>query len=292
VTTPDDDRTAPVDLPFPGTPAPGTPPPGTPVPVTVPPAPPAAPDQSAPRAAPDLPAPPPPPTSGATDPARSTAMPSGEAATHGAQIARPAPVPSSATGPMPAAAPSRPTAASGSTPALVFGVLLVGVGALLLLTRLTDISLGGDAWPLWLVVPGVACLVAALALPHRQGLGLAIAGAIITTVGLIVWVQETWDAYATWAYAWALVAPTAAGAGTFLYGAVKGDGDLVRNGLRSIVVGLALFAGFALFFEGVIGLSGEPVAAVGDVLPFAVIGLGALLVVVSVVGGSRGKTAR
>jgi hypothetical protein len=174
----------------------------------------------------------------------------------------------------------------------VFGVLLVGVGALLLLTRLTDISLGGDAWPLWLVVPGVACLVASFALPRRQGLGLAIAGAIVMTVGLILWVQETTDAYATWAYAWALVAPTAPGVGTFLFGAVKGDGELVRNGLRSTVVGLALFAGFALFFEGVIGLSGEPVAAFADVLPFAVIGLGVLLVVVSVVGGSRGKAAR
>jgi hypothetical protein len=196
------------------------------------------------------------------------------------------------SGPVPASAPPRPSATSGSTPALVFGVLLVGVGGLLLLTRLTDISLGGDSWPLWLVVPGVALLVASFALPQRQGLGLAIAGAIVATIGLILWVQETYDAYATWAYAWALVAPTAPGAGTLLYGAVKGDGELVRNGLRSTAVGLALFAGFALFFEGVIGLSGEPIAAFGDVLPFAVIGLGVLLVVASVVGGNRGRAAR
>ena len=44
------------------------------------------------------------------------------------------------------------------------------------------------------------------------------------TIGLVLWVQETYDAYATWAYAWALVAPTAPGVGTLLYGAVKGDG--------------------------------------------------------------------
>ena len=262
VTTPDDDPTAPVDLPFPGTPDSGTPVPA------------------------DAPGPPPPPASNSTGVASASAMPSGAAPGPGAQFARPASVQA------PAAAPARPAPAFGSTPALVFGVLLVGVGALLLLTRLTDISLGGDAWPLWLVVPGVACLVASFALPRRQGLGLAIAGAILTTIGLILWVQETTDAYATWAYAWALVAPTAPGVGTILYGAVKGDGELVRNGLRSTVVGLALFAGFALFFEGVIGLSGEPVAAFGDVLPFAVIGLGLLLVVMSVVGGSRGRAAR
>jgi len=261
VTTPDDDPTAPVDLPFPGTPASGT------------------------STSPDVPAPPPPPSAAAA-----AATPASGGAGPAAGIA--AGTAAQASGPLPVAAPPRPSAASGSTPALVFGVLLVGVGGLLLLTRLTDISLGGETWPLWLVVPGVACLVASFALPQRQGLGLAIAGAIVTTIGLILWVQETYDAYATWAYAWALVAPTAPGVGTLLYGAVKGDGELVRTGLRSTAVGLALFAGFALFFEGVIGLSGEPIAAFGDVLPFAVIGLGVLLVVASVVGGNRGKAAR
>lgn len=264
MTTPDDDPTAPVDLPFPGPPAPGSPAPAA------------------------VPAPPPPPTVGESS--RPDATGSIGAAT---EPARPAAASApTASGPMPAATMPRSDAASSNTPALVFGVLLVGVGGLLLLTRLTDISLGGDAWPLWLVVPGVACLVASFALPRRQGLGLAIAGAIVTAVGLILWVQGTYDAYATWAYAWALVAPTAPGVGTFLYGAVNGDGELVRNGLRSTVVGLALFAGFALFFEGVIGLSGEPIAAFGDVLPFAVIGLGVLLVVASIVGGNRGKAAR
>ena len=189
MTTPDDDPTAPVDLPFPGTPASGTPVPPT------------------------APGPPPPPASGA---AGTSSLPSRAAPGPGAQPTPPASVQA------PAAATPHPTPAPGSTPALVFGVLLVGVGALLLLTRLTDISLGGDAWPLWLVVPGVACLVASFALPRREGLGLAIAGAIVTTVGLILWAQELTDAYATWAYAWALVAPTAPGVGTFLFGAVQG----------------------------------------------------------------------
>ena len=191
--TPDDDATAPVDLPFPGAPSPGTP------------------------ASSDVPGPPPPPAAAPTPTAgmsRPEATPRDPVRPDAASASVPPP-----TGPTHPVPP--PAGGSGSTPALVFGVLLVGVGGLLLLTRLTDISLGSDAWPLWLVVPGVACLVASFAMPQRQGLGLAIAGAIVTTVGLILWVQETYDAYATWAYAWALVAPTAPGVGTLLYGALR-----------------------------------------------------------------------
>jgi len=174
----------------------------------------------------------------------------------------------------------------------VIGVILVIVGAVLLLTRATDLAFGPDAWPLWIVVPGVAMLIASFAVPPRGGLGLAVPGAIIAAVGLVLWVQDTYDAYATWAYAWALVAPTAPGLATLLYGSVKGDRELVRDGFRTTVVGLALFAGFAIFFEGILGLSGEPVANLDEVLPYAVIGLGVLLVVLSFVGGTRRGSRR
>ncbi|HEU0244512.1 MAG TPA: hypothetical protein VFQ75_11435 [Candidatus Limnocylindrales bacterium] len=177
-------------------------------------------------------------------------------------------------------------------PALVLGVLLLVIGGVLLVTRVTDVALGADAWPLWIIVPGLAMLIASFAIPPRGGLGLAIPGAIITTVGLVLWVQQTYDAYGTWAYAWALVAPTAPGVGTFLYGAVKGDGELVRDGLRMAGIGLALFAGFALFFEGVLGISGEPIANLDQVLPYAVIGLGLLFVVLSLFGGGRERRDR
>jgi hypothetical protein len=262
VTRPDDDATAPVDLPFPG----------------------ASSDPAAPATA-DPPGPPPPPAAG-------TAAAVPPRAPVGPPLAADGPVPSS-TGPTHAAPPRSPALGADAMPGLAFGVLLVAIGGTLLLTRLIDIGIDGDAWPLWIIVPGVAMLVASFAIPARGGLGLAIAGSIVATVGLIVWVQATYDAYATWAYAWALVAPAAAGVGTLLYGAVKGDGELVRNGLRMTLVGLALFAGFALFFEGILGLSGEPVAGFDELMPFVVIGLGALFVVLSVVGGGRrSRTAR
>jgi hypothetical protein len=186
----------------------------------------------------------------------------------------------------PAWAPATAPRSDGQ-PGLVIGIILVIVGALLLVTRVADVAFGPDSWPLWIVVPGVAMLVGSFAVAPRGGLGLAVPGAIIATVGLVLWVQERYDAYATWAYAWALVAPTAAGLGTLLYALVKGDRELVADGFRTTVVGLALFTGFALFFEGVVGLSGEPIANLDEVLPYGVIGLGVLLVALSLFGGSR-----
>jgi hypothetical protein len=66
-----------------------------------------------------------------------------------------------------------------------------------------------------------------------------------------------------------------------LYGLVHRDGQLVGDGLRTMLVGLGLFVGFALFFEGVLGLSGTPIANLDQVLPYVAIGLGILLVILS-----------
>jgi hypothetical protein len=170
---------------------------------------------------------------------------------------------------------------------MVVGIVLVVVGSLFLALRVADVSLGAHAWPLWIVVPGVAMLLGSLAIPPRGGLGLAVPGAILATVGLILWVQDAYGLYGTWAYAWALVAPTAPGVAMLLYGGVHGDRGLVSEGFRTTLTGIGLFLGFGLFFEGVIGVSGHRIANLDQVLPFAVIGLGLLLVVLSLFGGGR-----
>jgi hypothetical protein len=187
----------------------------------------------------------------------------------------PAPPP---VAPRPVGAPHQPLAG------LVAGVVLVVIGSLFLLGRVANIVLGPDAWPLWIIVPGIAMFAASLAIPPRGGVGLAIPGAIVTIVGLVLWVQATYDLYATWAYAWALVAPTGPGVGMLVYGFVRGERAMAGEGLRMMLVGLGLFLGFALFFEGVIGLSGDRVAGLEQVLPYVVIGLGVLLVVLSLTG--------
>lgn len=200
--------------------------------------------------------------------------------------APPGPPPAAPIGAPPAVTPPPPQqpAATGQQAGLVIGIILVVVGAAFLVGRVVDVSLGPDAWPLWIIVPGLVMLFGSFAIPPRNGLGLAIPGAIITMVGLVLWVQETFDLYATWAYAWALVAPTGPGLGMLLYGLARGDRELAGDGLRTTLVGLGLFFGFALFFEGVIGLSGSRIPGLDDALPYAAIGLGVLLVVLSLFG--------
>ncbi len=192
-----------------------------------------------------------------------------------------------ATPPRAPGAVDRGPAAGG----LVLGILLVVAGGLVLAARVLQLTFGPHAWPLWIVVPGVALLLGSFAIPNRSGLGMAIPGAILTMVGLILWVQDEYGVYATWAYAWALVAPTGPGIGMLLYGLVRGDRRLAGDGFRTTVAGLALFIGFALFFEGVVGLSGHRIEHLDEVLPYAAIGLGLLLVVLSFLGDGRRRIA-
>ena len=177
-------------------------------------------------------------------------------------------------------------------PGLVAGIVLVVIGVAFLLVRVADMTLGASAWPLWLIVPGLAMLAGSLAIPPRAGLGLAIPGTIIAIVGAILWVQEAYGVYATWAYAWALVAPTGPGLAMLIYGLARGDHELAADGFRTFLVGIGLFLGFALFFEGVIGISGHRIANLDEVLPYVLVGFGVLLVVASLFDGRRNRRNR
>jgi hypothetical protein len=164
--------------------------------------------------------------------------------------------------------------------------MLIVVGAALLVGQLSDVA---DAWPVWLIVPGLAMVAGSLFIPPRGGLGLAIPGAIIATVGAVLGVQEAYGLYSTWAYAWALVAPTSVGLAMLVYGLAQRDGELVYDGLRTAFVGLVLFAAFALLFEGVLGLNGHAIPNLDQVLPYLALGLGVVMVVASLFTGRRHK---
>ena len=201
-------------------------------------------------------------------------------------------------GPGQAAAPSwsasaRPTVQAQTPSGLVAGIVLVVIGVVFLLIRVVDVTIGSGSWPLWIIVPGLAMVAGSLAIPPRGGLGLAVPGTIIAIVGGILWVQDAYGLYATWAYAWALVAPTGPGLAMLVYGLVRGDTELAGDGFRTLLVGIGLFLGFGFFFEGVIGLSGHRIANLDEVLPYVVIGFGVLLVVSSLFGGgSRDRRHR
>jgi hypothetical protein len=162
---------------------------------------------------------------------------------------------------------------------VVLGIVLIALGALFLVERFTNLDLGQYGWPLF--------VIARAATDVNAGTGLATAGGITTMVGLVLAVQNATGLWATWAYAWALVGPGGTGLGLFFYGLLRGRSDLVSAGARAFAVGLALFAGFGLFFEGVIGLSGEPFLVGSQVFPIVLIAAGGILVLVSLLRGRQ-----
>ena len=179
-----------------------------------------------------------------------------------------------------------PRPAADNRGGVVLGLVLIALGGLFLLDRVTGIDLADAGWPLFVIVPGVLLLAWGVTMTGREGAGLAVGGAITTVVGLILAVQNATGLWATWAYAWALVGPGGTGVGLLLHGLAHRDQGLVANGLRSLGTGLALFVAFGLFFEGIIGLSGPPVLST-DVGPYVLIAAGVAVLLGGLVRGRR-----
>ncbi len=180
-----------------------------------------------------------------------------------------------------------PDRGPGERGALVLGVVLIVLGALALAGRALSIDLFGIGWPVLVIAPGVALFAVAIGIGGAAGVAVAIPGGIVTMVGVVLAFQSATGLWATWAYAWALVAPGGVGLGMMLYGVVAGERDIARTGMPVLLTGLGLFIGFGLFFEGLLHLSGpdlslgEPALAVGLVL------LGVLVLLSGLVGGGR-----
>jgi len=89
--------------------------------------------------------------------------------------------------------------------------------------------------------------------------------------------QNATDHWESWAYAWALVGPGGSGIGLLLYGTRSGDRKMARDGFWAILTALGIFAVGLVFFEGVLGISGERLPLPEWVLPVAIIGIGILV---------------
>jgi hypothetical protein len=173
---------------------------------------------------------------------------------------------------------------------LVFGLVLVLVGAAVLGAR----ALGGDlvesiaeaGWPFFVIVPGLVMLTASVFPERPHGQGLAIAGAIVTTIGTMLLVMDQTAHYEAWAYAWALI-PGGAGVGSLLYGLFAGERELITNGLRLIVISALLFAIGAWFFETTFATGRAPLD-LSTWWPAILIGIGALVII----GGLIRRPAR
>jgi hypothetical protein len=157
--------------------------------------------------------------------------------------------------------------------AIAIGLAMTIVGGLALLGNAMSIEVS-LAWPILVVLTGIALFAGALAVGGAEGLRLAIPGGIVAVVGIVLFVQDANDLYATWAYAWALVAPGGAGLAFVLYGAMTQRSDFVRTGRPLLLAGLGLFGVLGLFFEGVLHLSGRAFLLSEPILAGAVIVLG------------------
>lgn len=156
-----------------------------------------------------------------------------------------------------------------------WGVVLIAVGLVLLADRLLGLELGSYGWPLVIVGVGVFLLAAGLAGldTSRQAV---IPGSIVTTVGLILLYQNTFDHYESWAYAWALI-PVSVGLGRALHAARTG-GD-ARGGLDAAGSFTVVFLIGLAFFEGVLNISGRGSdALVAYAVPIGLILVGLWLV--------------
>ena len=167
--------------------------------------------------------------------------------------------------------------------AVAIGAVLIVVGLAALAGRAVSIDLFAIGWPLFVLVPGVLMFATAVAIGGRAGIALAIPGGVVSVTGLVLAVQAETGLWATWAYAWALVAPGGVGAGMVVYGLLTRQRDFVRIGLPVLGIGLGLFLAFGLFFEAVINLNGLQGSTTESLLAIGLIAIGIVVILGSVV---------
>jgi hypothetical protein len=143
--------------------------------------------------------------------------------------------------------------APSSQAATVGGVVLVGLGLVFLLQQAIGFDIGHFGWPVFVILPGLA-LLASFAVGPRAASGIAVPGSVLTTIGLILAIQNTFNLWATWAYAWGLIV-AAVGIGLTLQGERMGQPRVIRTGIRMVEGGLLAFIVFATFFELILDIS-------------------------------------
>ena len=182
------------------------------------------------------------------------------------------------------AMPKKPVKGSLDRGALILGGGLLFLGVVLLLGRLLRIPFGDYLWQFIFIVPGVLVFLTALSTESSSGEGLSILGGILTTLGLVFFLQTITGLWATWAYVWALVAPTSVGVSQMIYGMTKDRDSITESGRRLATIGLFMFAiGFG-FFELIIGISGFGLASFGlPVFPMLLIFFGVIILVRSLI---------
>lgn len=192
-------------------------------------------------------------------------------------VAAPEPAPVMAPEPPnapPAPAP-RPTRRSGSGTSAALGIVLVVVGLFALLVGFAGVDMTAYGWPLFVIVPGLTLLVIGFL---GLGQGASIPGGIVTVLGLLLAYQSSTGDWATWTFAWALVAPGGVGLGMYLQALRDRDGMALRTGRTLMFIAVIIFMIGFVVFESILGISGRDYGWFGRAaLPILLIGIGIIL---------------
>jgi hypothetical protein len=166
---------------------------------------------------------------------------------------------------------------------MLLGAGLLFMGLLLIAGRFLHIPFGSFLWPFIFIVPGAIVFLSAISSDRSSGEGLSILGGILTSLGVVFLMQSITGLWASWAYIWALVAPTSVGLSQMVYGNLKGRDSIADSGWKLTKIGLSIFAIGFLFFEVVLGISGFGLGRFGlPVFPMILILIGAIVLVRSI----------
>src|SRR5579859_127275 len=177
--------------------------------------------------------------------------------------------------PPPAPAPAQAAPSAGSSSGLALGLVLVVVGIFFLIMRLFDIDLSSYGWPLYVIIPGLTLLIVGFV---SLGTGALVPGGIVTVTGLILAAQNATGDWASWAYAWTLVVPGAAGLGLFLQGLRVHDAKQLRLGRNMMFWAALMFMIGFVIFESIFNISGQDFGIVSRAaLPVLLIIIGVTL---------------
>jgi len=161
---------------------------------------------------------------------------------------------------------------------LVGGIILIALGLLSLFGQLfRGFPFLSYLWPFIIIGFGGLFFVGMLA-GGKSMAGLAIPGALISGLGLMMFIQNLTGYWQSWAYSWTVIL-VLVGLGIFIMGLYTEDMHHRQAGLRVMKVGAVLFIIFGGFFE-LIFTAFRPYGLQQYLFPLLLVALGVYLVVV------------
>ena len=135
-----------------------------------------------------------------------------------------------------------------NTGSLIAGAALVAVGLLALAGQVfRGFDFWGTIWPFFIIGVGALFFVGMVS-GGKSAAGLAIPGSIFTAIGLMLFLQNLFDHWESWAYGWTVIL-MAVGIGIYIMGRYTENQGQRESGSRLIKIGAILFVVFGGFFE-------------------------------------------